>query len=149
MFCSEKEFSCRRLDVQTPVAINRQYMDAVKTGCTSSLRWRLAIRGEHSWITTNQSSLKRMKRIVHTQHRSNCNNIRNRRIGGTWLAAARAVYSGILTPPDNCQRLHIIFFWYKMDDKADDFIWENISSITYVIMLYFNGFKYKPNKILG
>ena len=36
-----------------------------------------------------------------------------------------------------------------MDDKADDFIWENISSITYVIMLYFNGFKYKLNKILG
>ena len=33
VFCSEKEFACRRLDVQIPVAI----MFAAKKGCASSM----------------------------------------------------------------------------------------------------------------
>ena len=31
-----------------------------------------------------------------------------------------AFHPDFFTPPDNCQRLHIIILWYKMVDKADN-----------------------------
>ena len=37
------------------------------------------------------------------------------------------------TPPDNNQCFHIIFLWYKKDDKADDFIWGKYCFVYYVL----------------
>ena len=41
-------------------------------------------------------------------------------------------FPDFFTPPDNYHRLHIIFLWYKMDDKADDFIWGKYCFVYYV-----------------
>lgn len=62
VFCSEKEFACRMLNVQIPVAINRDVYACF------SMRWRLAIRWEHSWMTNTQSikSEKDKKNCTHT-----------------------------------------------------------------------------------
>ena len=52
--------------------------------------------------------------------------------------------------PDNYQRLHINFLWYKINDKANDFIWGKIlfcvlriyTSLTYV------EYRRKPNVLV-
>lgn len=64
------------------------------------------------------------------------NTLRKRGIDVTWYKCKlphEAFLPDFFTSPDNHQQF-IIFFRYKMDDKADDFIWGEI--LFYLLRIY-------------